>query len=84
MCYGSTAIIHLNFFQWGIDFSRQILMSKIGPRAEKVKPPLVDVVFCHFVCECVRYADLRTVLYSEHNFIPDLDVQIKFANIMST
>ena len=38
----------------------------------------------HFVCECVRYADLRTVLYSQHNFTPDLDVQIKFLNIMST
>ena len=32
----------------------------------------------HFVCECVRYADLRTVLYSQHNFTPDLDVRIKF------
>ena len=40
----------------------------------------------HFVCECecVRYADLRTVLYSLHNFTPDLDVQIIFSNIMST
>ena len=38
----------------------------------------------HFVSECVRYADLRTVLYSQHNFTPDLDVQIKFLNIMST
>ena len=38
----------------------------------------------HFVCECVRYADLRTVLYSQHNFTPNLDVQINFLNIMST
>ena len=32
----------------------------------------------HFVCECVRYADLKTVLYSQHNFIPDLNVQFFF------
>ena len=38
----------------------------------------------YFVCECVRYADLRTVLYSQHNFTPDLDVQINFFLIMST
>ena len=38
----------------------------------------------HFVCKCVRYADLRTVLYSQHTFTPDLDVQSKFVNIMST
>ena len=38
----------------------------------------------HFVCECVRYADLRTVLYSQHNLTPKLDVQIIFLNIMST
>ena len=30
------------------------------------------------------YADLRTVLYSQHNFTPDVDVQITFLNIMST
>ena len=44
---------------------------------------VVEIIF-HFVCECVRYADLRTVLYSQHNSTPDLDVQIKFSNIMST
>ena len=38
----------------------------------------------HFVCVCVRYADLRTVLYSQHNFTPDLDVQIKFLTVMNT
>ena len=38
----------------------------------------------HFVCEYVRCADLRTVLYSQHNFTPDLDVQFFFFNIMST
>ena len=32
----------------------------------------------------VRYADLRTVLYSQHDFNPDLDVQIFFLNIMNT
>ena len=37
-----------------------------------------------FACECVIYADLGTVLYSQHNFTPDLDVQIMFLNIMST
>ena len=38
----------------------------------------------NIMCECVRYADLRTVLYSQHNFTPDLDVQINILNILST
>ena len=38
----------------------------------------------NFVCKCIRCADLRTLLYSQHNFATDLDVQNKFVNIMST
>ena len=33
---------------------------------------------------CQNVSDLRTVLYSQHDFTSDLDVQIKFVNILST
>ena len=67
MCYGSTAIIHFNFFQWGIDFSRQILTSKIGPRAEKVK---TNTGRCSV--SVILYVNVSDMLIKERFYTPNI------------
>ena len=43
LCYGSTAIINsFTLYSAGIDFSRQILTTKVYPRAVRVNPYSAD------------------------------------------